>query len=307
MFSEMVWLWIGFNLFVLMMLGLDLGIFHRNAHAVSIKEALIWSGIWIALAMLFDAGIFLLSGPELALQFLTGYLTEKSLSIDNIFVFVLLFTAFDVPLAYQHRVLFWGVLSALVMRGAMIALGVFLLETFDWILYLFGAFLIFTGLRMILQKETRIHPERNVLLKGVRRILPITHNYERGHFLVWRGGRVMATPLLLVLLVVETTDLIFALDSIPAIFAITKDPFIIYTSNVFALLGLRSLYFVFANMMGKFSYLKLGLAAVLFFVGIKMILDNVYHLSAGLSLLIITVILAIAIIASVLHTQNSRK
>jgi tellurite resistance protein TerC len=298
------WLWIGFNLFVLAMLALDLGIFHRKAHAISIKEASTWSLVWIALAMIFNAGICFFSGPEPAVQFFTGYLIEKSLSVDNIFVFVLLFTSFGVPVAYQHRVLFWGVLGALVLRGMMIALGMVLLETFHWIIYLFGAFLLFIGIRMCLHKETEVHPERNPLLMLVRRIVPVTRDYEDNRFMVRRAGQIWATPLLLVLLVIETTDLIFALDSIPAIFAVTQDPFLVYTSNVFAILGLRSLYFVFANAMGKFHYLKLGLAVVLSFVGAKLILTGIYHISTALSLAVIALILAAAIMASVVRARR---
>jgi TerC family integral membrane protein len=304
MLSANSWLWIGFNVFVLAMLALDLGIFHRKAHAISIKEASIWSLVWIALAMIFNAGIYFFSGPEPALQFFTGYLIEKSLSVDNIFVFVLLFTSFSVPVAYQHRVLFWGVLGALVLRGMMIALGVVLLETFHWIIYLFGAFLLFIGIRMCLHKEAEVHPERNPLLKLVRRIVPVTRDYEGDRFMVRRAGQIWATPLLLVLLVIETTDLIFALDSIPAIFAVTQDPFLVYTSNVFAILGLRSLYFVFANVMGKFHYLKLGLAVVLSFVGAKLILTGIYHISTALSLAVIAVVLAAAIVASVVRARR---
>lgn len=304
MLSGNIWLWIGFNLFVLAMLAIDLGVFHRKAHTVSIKEAAIWSGVWITLAMVFNAGIYFFSGPEPALQFFTGYLIEKSLSVDNIFVFVLLFSAFAVPASYQHRVLFWGILGALIMRGIMIALGTVLLDTFHWILYLFGAFLIVTGVRMAFHKETEVHPERNPLLKLVRRIVPVTHDYAGDRFLIRRAGQVLVTPLLLVLLVVETTDMIFALDSIPAIFAVTLDPFLVYTSNVFAILGLRSLYFVFANVMGKFSYLKIGLAVVLSFVGAKMVLTDIYHIPTLLSLAVIALVLAAAIGASVVRARH---
>ncbi len=304
MLSGTIWLWIGFHVFIFAMLALDLGVFHRKAHTVSIKEALAWTIVWITLAMIFNAGVYFFSGPEPALQFLTGYLIEESLSVDNIFVFVLLFTYFSVPAAYQHRVLFWGILGALVLRGMMIALGVVLLETFHWIIYLFGAFLIFTGIRMALHKETEVHPERNPLLRLVRRIVPVTHDYERDRFLVRRAGQVLVTPLLLVLLVVETTDLIFALDSIPAVFAVTKNPFIVYTSNIFAILGLRSLYFVFANAMGKFHYLQLGLAVVLSFVGAKMILADIYHIPTALSLAVIAVVLAAAVVASIVRARR---
>jgi tellurite resistance protein TerC len=304
MFSGTIWLWIGFNVFVLAMLAFDLGVFHRKAHTVSIKEAAIWSFVWITLAMIFNAGVYFFGGPEPALQFFTGYLLEKSLSVDNIFVFVLLFTSFGVPAAYQHRVLFWGVLGALIMRGVLIGLGVVLLETFHWIIYLFGAFLIFTGLRMAFHKETELHPEQNPLLRLVRRVIPVTNDYERDRFMVRRAGQVLVTPLLLVLLVVETTDLIFAVDSIPAIFAVTQNPFIVYTSNVFAILGLRSLYFVVANVMGKFYYLKLGLAVVLSYVGVKMVLVDIYHIPTVLSLAVIAVVLAAAVVASIVHAQR---
>ena len=302
--SGNIWLWIGFNVFVLAMLALDLGIFHRKAHTVSITEALIWSIVWITLALTFNAGLYFFSGPEPALQFFTGYLIEKSLSVDNIFVFVLLFTYFAVPAAYQHRVLFWGVLGALVMRGIMIVLGAVLLDTFHWIIYLFGAFLIVTGVRMAFHQEAEVHPERNPLLKLVRLILPVTHDYEHDRFVVRRAGHMLVTPLLLVLLVVETTDVIFALDSIPAIFAVTQNPFLVYTSNVFAILGLRSLYFVFANAMGRFSYLKLGLAVVLSFVGVKMVLADIFHIPTALSLGVIAVVLTVAIVASIMRARR---
>jgi tellurite resistance protein TerC len=304
MYLGAIWPWIGFNLFVLTMLALDLGVFHRKAHPVSMREASIWSVVWITLALLFNAGIYFFSGPEPALQFFTGYLIEKSLSVDNIFIFVLLFTFFSVPAAYQHRVLFWGVLGAMMMRGIMIGLGVVLLETFHWIIYVFGAFLIFTGIRMGIHEGAEVHPERNPLLKFVRRIVPVTHDYERDRFVVRRAGQLMVTPLLLVLVVVETTDLIFALDSIPAVLAVTRDPFLVYTSNVFAILGLRSLYFVFANVMGKFYYLKPGLAVVLFFVGVKMVITDIYHIPTALSLIVIGAVLAVAIGASIVRARR---
>jgi tellurite resistance protein TerC len=286
------------------MLAIDLGVFHRKAHSVSLKEASIWSAVWITLALIFNAGLYFLRGPEPALQFFTGWLIEKSLSVDNIFIFVLLFTYFRVPAAYQHRVLFWGILGALVMRGILIAVGAVLLEEFHWILYLFGAFLIFTGIRMGLQKETEVHPERNPLLKLVRRIVPVTDDYEHDRFVVRRAGQFMVTPLLLVLLIIESTDLIFAVDSIPAVFAVTGDPFIVYTSNVFAILGLRSLYFVFANVIDKFYYLKLGLAVILSYVGVKMVLADIYPIPTLLSLAIIALVLALAIVASVIRARR---
>ena len=286
------------------MLALDLGVFHRKAHTVSITEASTWSIVWITLALTFNAGLYFFSGPEPALQFFTGYLIEKSLSVDNIFVFVLLFTYFAVPAAYQHRVLFWGVLGALLMRGIMIVLGAVLLDMFHWIIYLFGAFLIVTGVRMAFHQEAEVHPERNPLLKLVRLILHVTHDYEHDHFVVRQAGQVLVTPLLLVLLAVETTDVIFALDSIPAIFAVTQNPFLVYTSNVFAILGLRSLYFVFANAMGRFSYLKLGLAVVLSFVGVKMVLADIFHIPTALSLGVIAVVLTVAIVTSIMRARR---
>lgn len=309
-----IWLWVVFNLFVLGMLALDLGVFHRKSHAVSGKEALIWSVVWISLALLFNAGIYFYwdrimpdsnySNKDAALAFFTGYLIEKSLSVDNIFVFILIFSFFAVPAAYQHHVLFWGILGALVMRGTLIFVGAALLDQFHWIIYIFGGFLIFTGIRMALHRDEEIHPENNPLVKLVKRFIPVTENYEEDKFFIRRAGKWIATPLFLVLLVVESTDLIFAVDSIPAIFAVTENPFIVYTSNVFAILGLRALYFLLANVMDKFQYLKLGLAAVLSFVGIKMVLVDIYKMPVGLSLGIIASVLAISIVASLWKSKT---
>lgn len=304
MLASNIWLWIGFTVFVLAMLAFDLGVFHRKAHTVSLKEAVTWSVVWIGLAMVFNAGLYFLAGPEEALQFFTGYLIEKSLSVDNIFIFVLLFSYFSVPAAYQHRVLFWGILGALVMRGVLIGVGAVLLEQFHWIIYIFGAFLIFTGIRMGLQRETEVHPEKNPLLKLVRKVIPVTDDYVRDHFFTRKMGVLMATPLLLVLVIIEGTDLVFALDSIPAIFAVTNDPFIVYTSNVFAILGLRSLYFVFANIIHKFYYLKLGLAVILTFVGIKMLVADLYHIPTWASLVFIALVLGGAVIASIVRARR---
>ncbi len=298
-----IWLWIGFNMFVLAMLAFDLGVFHRKAHTVSLREAGIWSLVWIGLALLFNLGLYFLNGPEPALQFFTGYVIEKSLSVDNIFVFVLVFGAFSVPAAYQHRVLFWGVLGALIMRGVLIGVGVVLLEQFHWIIYVFGAFLIFTGIRMAVGKEQEVQPEKNPVLRLVRNVVPVTEDYDGTRFIVRRAGKLFITPLLLVLVVVETTDLIFAVDSIPAIFAVTRDPFIVYTSNVFAILGLRSLYFVFANIIHKFYYLKIGLAVILSYVGVKMVLVDVYKIPTFLSLGVIALVLAVAVLASYIRAR----
>ena len=304
MFAGAIWPWIGFNLFVLVMLAIDLGVFHRKAHAVSLKEASIWSIVWITLALAFNAGLYFLRGPDPALQFFTGWLLEKSLSVDNIFIFVLLFSYFSVPPAYQHRVLFWGILGALITRGTLIGVGSVLLEQFHWIIYLFGAFLIFSCIRMALHKETDLHLEKNPLLKFVRRVVPVTEDYERDRFIIQRAGKLMVTPLLLVLLVVESTDVVFAVDSIPAVFAVTQDPFIVYTSNVFAVLGLRSLYFIFANIIDKFYYLKLGLSVILTYVGVKMLVEGIFHVPTFLSLVVIAFVLIAAIAASVVRARR---
>jgi tellurite resistance protein TerC len=296
--SVPMWAWVGFAVFVIAMLALDLGVFHRDSHEVRIKEAMIWSGVWIALALLFNLGLYYLRGPEPALEFLTGYLIEKSLSVDNIFVFLLIFTYFRVPLRYQHRVLFWGVLGALVMRAILIALGISLIQHFHWVIYIFGGFLILTGVKMALEKDKEINPERNPALRLFRRFAPVTDNYREGKFFVKEGGRRLATPLMIALLVVETTDLIFAVDSIPAILAITQDPFIIYTSNVFAILGLRALYFALAGVMRSFHYLHYGLSAILVFVGAKMVLSEFYKIPIGMALGVVACILSISVIAS---------
>jgi tellurite resistance protein TerC len=311
-----IWLWVAFNVFVLAMLALDLGVFHRKAHAVSGREALIWSVVWISLSLVFNAVIYFYwdrlipestyTNREAALAFLTGYLIEKSLSVDNIFVFILIFSFFAVPAAYQHRVLFWGILGALVMRGTLIAIGAALLEQFHWIIYVFGAFLIFTGIRMALSHAENVEPDKNPVVKFFRRFMPVTENFEKDQFFVRRAGRLMATPLFLILLVVESTDLVFAVDSIPAIFAVTRDPFIVYTSNVFAILGLRALYFLLANVMDKFQYLKFGLSAVLVFIGVKMVIVDFYKIPVGVSLGVVAGILTISIVASLWKARNDK-
>ena len=317
MMGDMIWLWIGFNVFVLGMLALDLGVFHRHSHTVSMKEAVTWSVVWISLALLFNLGIYLFwhqivpssaySNSEAAIAFLTGYLIEKSLSVDNIFVFVLLFSYFAVPALYQHRVLFWGVLGALVMRGILIAVGATLIEEFHWIIYVFGAFLIFTGIRMASHQDTEMHPEKNPVVRLFRRLMPVSSEYHGDHFFVRQAGKWAATPLFLVLLIVESTDLVFAVDSIPAIFAVTTDPFLVYTSNVFAILGLRSLYFLLAGVMDKFYYLKLGLSAILTFVGTKMVIVDFYKIPVVVSLSVVVAILIISVIASLIRSKRLEK
>ncbi|NJM07852.1 TerC family protein [Candidatus Gracilibacteria bacterium] len=307
-------MWVAFNAVVLGLLALDLGVFNREPHVVTMREAATWTGVWVTLALLFNAVIFFWAGPTKGLEFLAGYLIEYSLSVDNIFIFVLLFTFFRVPAKYQHRVLFWGIIGALLMRGTMIIAGAALIERFEWIIYVFGAFLIFTGVRMALNKEEEeeIHPEGNVLVRIFSRFMPVTKEYHGQHFFVKIDGVRHATPLFVVLLIVESTDLIFAIDSIPAIFAVTRDPFIVYTSNVCAILGLRSLYFLLAGVMDKFYYLRLGLAAILTFVGVKMLTPEIsylltgehYHIPIVFSLGVIVAILAIAVIASLIRSRR---
>jgi tellurite resistance protein TerC len=303
-----LWLWVGFSLFILAMLALDLGVFHRKAHAVSFKEALSWTAIWVTFALLFGAGVWHFAGQDKALEFYTGWLIEKSLSVDNVFVFALIFSYFAVPPAWQHKVLFWGILGALVMRLVMIGAGVALATRFSWLFYVFGAFLIFMGIRMALGRVEQILPERNPIVRWFRECVPVTRDYHGDSFVVRREGRWLITPLFVVLVCVETTDLMFATDSIPAIFAVTLDPFILYTSNVFAILGLRSLYFVLAGAMNLFHYLKLGLGAVLAFIGVKMLLAHTaWKIDTWPSLLVVASVLIISIVASVVRHRPERR
>ncbi|HEY8417132.1 MAG TPA: TerC family protein [Limnochordales bacterium] len=298
------WMWALFNLLVLGMLALDLGVFHRNSHAVKAKEAAIWTVVWIVVALIFGGFLYWWRGPDTAMEYITGYLVEKSLSADNIFVFVLIFTYFAVPAQYQHRVLFWGVLGALIMRGIFIGLGAALLARFHWVIYVFGAFLVFTGIKLLTQKEESIDPGQSPVLAFVRRIFPVTEGYEGSLFFVRRNGVLMATPLFVVLALVESSDVMFAVDSVPAIFAITQDPFIVYTSNVFAILGLRSLYFLLADVLGKLRYLKYGLSIILAFVGIKMLVSGFVHVPPAVSLGVIVAVLAVTIAASLLVPEK---
>jgi tellurite resistance protein TerC len=303
--TESLWLWIGFNAFILAMLALDLGVFHRKSHVVSLKESLTWTCVWVMLALAFNAGVWHFAGSGKALEFFTGYVIEKSLSVDNVFVFALLFSYFAVPPVYQHKVLFWGILGALLMRAVMIAAGAALIAKFAWIIYVFGGFLILTGIKMIVKREEEIHPERNPLVRWFKKLMPVTPEYRGDKFFVRENGLRMATPLFVVLLLVEFTDLIFAVDSIPAIFAVTKDPFIVYTSNVFAILGLRSLYFALAGVMDKFHYLKIGLGVVLSFVGVKMILAHTaWKIDTLVSLGVIVAILATSVVWSLVKPKK---
>jgi tellurite resistance protein TerC len=302
-------LWIAFNVFVLGMLAVDLGVFNRKAHAISMREASRWTIVVVAMAALFNLGIFRYQGHHAGLEFLTGYMIEMALSVDNIFVFILIFSYFKVPAKYQHRVLFWGVFGALLMRGVMIGAGAYLISRFEWIIYIFGAFLVFTGVRMLFHDDAQIEPESNPVLKLVRGALPVSPTYDGQHFFTRMDVRgVMrraATPLFVVLVLVETTDLIFAVDSIPAIFAVTTDPFLVYTSNVFAILGLRSMYFLLAGVIDKFHFLKLGLAAVLMFVGSKMLITFFgIHLHIGVSLGVVGGLLLLAVLASLVFPQK---
>lgn len=303
--TDNLWLWVGFNAFVLVMLALDLGVFHRKSHTVTLRESLSWTAVWVALALVFNAGLWHYRGGQVALEFFTGYVIEKSLSVDNIFVFVMLFTYFRVPSQYQHKVLFWGILSALIMRAMMIGVGSVLIAKFSWILYIFGAFLILTGVKMIVKKEEEIHPENNPVVRWFKRFIPVTPDYRGDRFWVRENGVLFATPLFIVLILVEITDVIFAVDSIPAIFAVTKDPFIVYTSNVFAILGLRSLYFALSGVMDKFHYLKIGLGVVLAFVGVKMLLGHTpYKIDTLFALGVIVSILTASVIASLMYPKN---
>lgn len=304
MIAQSPWLWVGFIAFVLLMLAIDLGVFNRKTHAISMKEAGIWTGVWISLALVFNMVLFFWQGAEPALQFLTGYLIEKALSVDNLFVFALIFSLFAVPAQFQHRVLFWGVLGALVMRGAFIAAGSALLHNFNWVIYVFGAFLVYTGIKLAVHKDTSVEPDRNPAVRLFRRFFPITERYHDEHFFVRQAGKLFATPLLLVLVVVESTDLVFAVDSIPAIFAVTSDPFLVYTSNVFAILGLRALYFLLAGALDKFYYLKTALAFILSFVGLKMLISEWLKIPIALSLAVILGLLAVAVAASLIRARR---
>jgi tellurite resistance protein TerC len=305
--SESVILWTSFSVFVIAMLALDLGVFHRKSHAVSVKEALIWTAVWITLSMLFNIFVYYYFGKEKALEFFTAYLVEKSLSVDNIFVMIMIFTYFSVPDSYQHKVLFWGIFGALVMRVIFIFAGIELIHQFHWLIYIFGGFLVVTGVRMVMGEDKPIEPEKNPLVKLVRRVFPVTDSFEGDNFFVKRDSKTWATPLFIVVVLIEATDLIFAVDSIPAIIAISDDTFIVYTSNVFAILGLRSLYFALAGIEKYFKYLKFGLATILVFVGVKMCIVDIYKIPVEISLIVICFLLAISMIASVLVKKKMDK
>ena len=296
--SDSVLLFGGFSVFVVVMLALDLTVFHRNAHTVRVREAVIWYGIWVGLAVLFNIGIFVWMGVDKGNEFLTAYVIELSLSVDNIFVFLIVFSSFGVPPEYRHRVLFLGILGAVVMRGLFIATGVALLENFSWLIFLFGGFLVFTGVKLAIRRDEEVQPDQNPVMKLAKRFLPVTSEFEGQKFFVRRAGKWFVTPLFMVLIGLETTDLIFAVDSVPAVLAISDDPFIIWSSNVFAILGLRALFFLVDGILPYFRYLNFGLSVILVFIGIKMITSEAYHMPTTISLGTVGLILTITILAS---------
>jgi len=302
--KEGIWFWVVFNAGVLVLLALDLLVFHRKPRAIKFREAVAWSIFWVLLAAAFAVLVCLRGGSQKALEFTTGYIIEESLSIDNLFIFLLIFRFFKVEDELQHKILFWGIIGALVTRGIFIVVGVSLLRRFEWIIYLFGAFLVYTGIRLFTQNEQEVHPEKNPVLKLVRRFVRVTDNYVNGKFFVRQGGELWATPLFIVLLVVESTDVLFATDSIPAVLAVTPDPFIVYTSNVFAILGLRSIYFALAGMMGIFHYLSEGLAVILVFIGAKMLLSHFFVIPTAWALGVVAGILAISVVASLMFPEK---
>jgi tellurite resistance protein TerC len=305
--STEITLFVLFNVFILVMLAIDLGVFNRKAHTISLKEAIGWSIVWTVLALAFNVGVYFWSGSTKALEFLTGYLIERALSFDNIFVFVLIFSYFGVPPRYHHRALFWGVVGALVTRSIFIAAGTALISRFEWVLYLFGVILIISGWKMLSSDSLEVHPDKNLFIRTARRLFPVAPGFDTGKFFVRLGGRLHLTPLFLVLLTIETTDIVFAVDSIPAVFGVTQDPFIVYSSNVFAILGLRATYFLLAGVMDTFHYLSHGLSFVLIFIGLKMLLDHFVPVPIGVSLLVVGVILAVAIVASLVKLRTDRK
>ncbi|HAR49186.1 hypothetical protein ER57_12155 [Smithella sp. SCADC] len=294
--------WIFFGVFIFAMLALDLGVFNRKVHIIKMKESLLWTAFWVTLAILFCAGIYFFhsDGHSKAMEFFTAYIIEYSLSIDNLFVFMLIFRFFSVPQSYEHKALFWGILLALITRAVFIFAGVALLNAFSWVMYIFGIFLIFTGIKMALNKETEVHPDKNIAIKLLRFFIPVTKEFQEARFFIIKNGRRFATPMLAVLLALETTDILFAVDSIPAVLAISKDPFIVYTSNVFAILGLRSLFFAISGLMKLFHLLHYGLAAILSFVGVKMLIEDFFHVPVGASLITISSILVISVVASII-------
>lgn len=299
-------LFVAFNVFILVMLAIDLGVFNRKAHTIGLREAILWSIIWTLLALAFNAGVFFFAGHTAGLEFLTGYLIERALSFDNIFVFVLIFSYFGVPQKFHHRALFWGVVGALVTRSIFIAAGAALIARFEWVLYVFGVILIVSGWKMLGDKDIEVHPDRNIFIRAAKKMFPVSSGFASARFFLRADGRLFVTPLFLVLLTIETTDIMFAVDSIPAVFGVTQDPFIVYSSNVFAILGLRATYFLLAGVMEEFHYLSHGLSLVLIFIGGKMLVDHFIPISIGVSLGVVALILTVAVIASLLRARRHR-
>jgi len=304
MSTQLIW-WLVFGVLVIVLLALDLGVFHRRAHVIRVREALIWSAVWISLSLIFNLGVYFAFGADKAVNFFTGYLVEKSLSVDNLFVFLVIFTYFNVPANAQHKVLFWGIMGALIIRGIFIFAGVAIIERLHWVIYIFGAFLVYTGVRLFLHRDRKIHPEHNPFLRLCRRFIPVTKDYHGDRFFLREAGQLFVTPLFLVVLVVETTDILFAVDSIPAVLSITLDPFIVYTSNIFAILGLRALYFALAGVTLRLHYLSYGLSAILVFLGFKMLFSGFYKLPVVVALGVVAGILAISTIASFLRPKKA--
>jgi len=300
-----LWSWGIFGVMVIVMLALDLGVFHRKEHEVKMKEALIWSGIWVVVALLFNWGIYLIKGKELAMQFLAGYILERTLSFDNLFVFLLVFNYFKLPNVHHHKVLFWGIFGALLFRAIFIACGIGLLHYFSWMIYVFGAILVWTGFKLAVEKDSKVDPEKNLFFKGFKKIMPVTDKYDGGNFFTKINGVLFATPLMIILVVIESTDIVFAIDSIPAVLAISRDPFIVYTSNVFAILGLRALYFVIAELMRLFHHLHYGLSLILVLIGVKMLIASFIHIPTSIALGAILLILAASVVASIIWPQKA--
>ena len=299
-------LWIAFGVVVVLMLAIDLGVFNRKAHEIGFREALIWSIVWTVVALLFNGAVFLSAGPERGLEFFTGYVIERALSFDNLFVFVLIFSYFGVPRQYHHRALFWGVVGALVTRALFIAAGVALIVRFEWILYFFGAILVYSGWKMLKEKDVEVHPDRNLIIRAARTLFPVTAEFGAGRFFLRKDRRLFLTPLFLVLITIETTDIVFAVDSIPAVFGVTHDPFIAFTSNIFAILGLRASYFLLESVLKTFKYLSHGLSVVLIFIGLKMLFVDFVHIPIGIALAIVIAVLAVAIVASLIVQPRKR-
>jgi tellurite resistance protein TerC len=302
-----VMLWVGFIVFIVGMLVLDLKVLQKKDHDIRVKEALLWTLFWIVLSLLFAVGIYFYMGRDYALEFLTGYLIEKALSVDNIFVFILIFTYFDIPPRFQHKILFWGILGAIVMRAAFILAGVAIIQQLHWAIYILGAFLVYIGIKMAFEKEKEIHPEKNPVLRAFNKVYPVDHDYKGGNFFIKKAGKLVATPIFVVLLVIETTDIVFAIDSIPAILSITLHPFIVFTSNIFAILGLRALYFAVSGIMKLFKYLNYGLSLILVFVGVKMLISDFYKIPVSIALSVVGVLLIGSILLSIILSDKKKK